>query len=294
MIQEPGFELEFRSRPDGGIRCNGQDYYARRCASLLSAIARQKRDTRTSNCNIDIKKFVPPHWGLGSGTQFALAIARGLASLNDWPETSPTELTHMVQRVSRSSVGTHGFATGGFLIDGGRDVEEHPSEAVQRFEFPAEWRIVLLTPAKATGISGAEEVTAFQNLKPISATSYQHLQSLLYTELAESVAEKEFARFSAAVAEFGELVGEQFAPIQGGRYSSPQAAGIVNQLHAWSIQGVGQSSWGPTIFAFVPDESQAEVLAERCLTHSSSGETFDTCDIRIVNASNSGAAIETR
>jgi predicted sugar kinase len=38
--------------------------------------------------------------------------------------------------------------------------------------------------------------------------------------------------------------------VQGGVYASPQAAAIVEELRGVGFVGVGQSSWGSTIFGF--------------------------------------------
>ena len=70
--------------------------------------------------------------------------------------------------------------------------------------------------------------------------------------------------FGAALEELQAHVGASFAPAQGGIYSSPRAAEIVDELHQAGFVGCGQSSWGPTLYAF-SDRPRDEVceLAER-------------------------------
>src|SRR5262245_2402938 len=73
-------------------------------------------------------------------------------------------------------------------------------------------------------------------------------------------------RVGEAMHQYNRLAGEPFAPAQGGPYACPLTAEIVAFLRANGIAGVGQSSWGPTVFAIVEDESRA-AHAVRLLLH---------------------------
>jgi predicted sugar kinase len=53
-----------------------------------------------------------------------------------------------------------------------------------------------------------------------------------------------------------------FGPQQGGAHVSPCVADALGWLAAKGLTGLGQSSWGPTGFAFVASETQAETLLE--------------------------------
>ena len=70
------------------------------------------------------------------------------------------------------------------------------------------------------------------------------------------------------------MVGDYFAPAQGGRFSSPQVAAALGQLERHGGHGVGQSSWGPTGFAFAASADEAERLADR-LRRSPEGRGLD-------------------
>jgi beta-ribofuranosylaminobenzene 5'-phosphate synthase len=65
----------------------------------------------------------------------------------------------------------------------------------------------------------------------------------------------------------GELqarVGACFAPAQGGIYSTAQAPLIVDAVRDMGFVGVGQSSWGPTLYAFSSfSEKEVAISAER-------------------------------
>lgn len=288
MLEEPGFEIDLRFTEKRGVRYSGPDSYKKRCLSHCDYFRLRFADDRLSGIDVTVEKFIPPHHGLGSGTQYAMAIARGLSEMIDQPVRAASDLSAAVKRVSRSSVGTHGFLSGGFIIDGGRTDVLLPGSRFDRIEFPGDWRIVLITPSIAAGISGPEEVAAFQQLKPLSMVLYQRLQELLYSEIAVSVREADYECFGTAVSEFGAKVGEQFAAIQGGNYRTPQATAIVHQLQEWGVHGVGQSSWGPTLFAFMPTQEDAERLVERC----EGTDCFNKCTTKIVRAKNDPAGVD--
>ena len=64
-----------------------------------------------------VHRSLPPHVGLGSGTQLALAVARALAELYD-VERGARALAAAVGR--RSAIGTWTFDDGGLVVEGGR------------------------------------------------------------------------------------------------------------------------------------------------------------------------------
>src|SRR5262245_58116256 len=81
-----------------------------------------------------VESAAPEHAGLGTGTQLALAVARAAAAC--WDLHFPVEeLARRVGRGGRSGVGAHGFAHGGFLVDGGRR-EQGLAPLVARVPFP--------------------------------------------------------------------------------------------------------------------------------------------------------------
>ncbi|WP_246173799.1 hypothetical protein [Limnoglobus roseus] len=73
----------------------------------------------------------------------------------------------------------------------------------------------------------------------------------------------DFESFARSLAEFNRNAGEPFHLDQGGPYASPAVAELIDELMKWNVRGVGQSSWGPTVFAFAPNEPEAEQLAAR-------------------------------
>jgi beta-RFAP synthase len=199
------------------------------------------------------------HAGLGTGTQLALAVARLLAEVAGRSFTAP-ELARRVGRGARSALGVHGFAQGGFLVDAGKTADTTVAPLVARLEFPAAWRIVLVLPGDGVGLHGQPEQEAFARLSaPLPLTDA--LCRLVLLGLLPAVAEADLQGFGEALFDFNARVGAVFAPVQGGPYASPALAELVAFIRRQGVAGVGQSSWGPGVFA-VTDEGRAAHLAE--------------------------------
>jgi predicted sugar kinase len=66
--------------------------------------------------------------------------------------------------------------------------------------------------------------------------------------------------FGANMADLQAYNGDYFSPIQGGRYASYDVGEVLAWLQANGAACVGQSSWGPTGFAIIENQQQAETL----------------------------------
>jgi beta-ribofuranosylaminobenzene 5'-phosphate synthase len=99
-----------------------------------------------------------------------------------------------------------------------------------------------------------------------------------------ALAGQDLAGFGAAISDIQRRVGDYFAPAQGGRFASRAVAEATAALEAAGALGIGQSSWGPTGFAFAGSQAEAERLAK--LLPQGSG-----LDIRIASGNNRGAII---
>lgn len=206
--------------------------------------------------DIDIRRAIPDHAGLGSGTQLALAVATGLARLYGLDLATP-ELATLCGRGARSGIGVGAFDTGGFLLDGGRGAAESPPPIVLRRAFPAAWRIVLVMDRAGSGMHGRREVSAFQSLPRFPSASAADLCRLVLMQILPALAEGDCATFARAVGRLQQVVGDHFAPAQAGRFASPDVTDVLRWLKSEGVCGIGQSSWGPTGFAFVPDPGTA-------------------------------------
>jgi len=203
-----------------------------------------------------VAEAIPPHSGLGSGTQLALAIAAALRRLHGLASDLEGDAM-LLDRGARSGIGIGLFQHGGLVVDGGRGAPAGPPPILARLAVPAAWRILLVLDRAAHGLSGQRERDAFANLPPMTDEAAGRVCRLVLMSALPALAETDIAAFGAAIAEVQTIVGDHFAPAQGGRFTSGRVAGALTALAAAGAHGVGQSSWGPTGFAFAADEAAA-------------------------------------
>ena len=67
----------------------------------------------------------------------------------------------------------------------------------------------------------------------------------------------DFEAFSQTISEFNRVAGEPFARDQGGTYASAAIGEVIQTVRDLGYVGIGQSSWGPTVFAFAQDDADA-------------------------------------
>ena len=128
-----------------------------------------------------------------------------------------------------------------------------------RVAVPDSWRIVLISPANpGPTYSGSSERQAFQKIGKMSEAMSGRLARLVLTEMLPALHTENCSEFSAALYEYGQLVGEFFSPIQGGVYSHPEMRSCVDQLGALGISGWVQSSWGPTLALVCESQKAAQ------------------------------------
>jgi len=199
------------------------------------------------------------HVGLGCGTQLGLAVGALLSKLAGFPLPDVQALAGTVDRAKRSAIGCYGFLEGGFLFETGHQ-EDHFPRLAYRGELPRQWRFVLATQHQVHGRHGEDEEEGFRQLDRVPAPTTARLRELVEGEMIPGLETKNVDRFGNAVYEYGGLAGDCYASLQGGRYANPTCTDLVQRMRSFGISGVGQSSWGPTIFGLCEDGRQAEAL----------------------------------
>src|SRR5207237_3971720 len=104
MVEEPGTSVSVSLAPAWsaiGPSSRRALEVAQRFAATLPHVAKP--------CAIEVHSCAPEHVGLGSGTQLALAVARGLNLAWGVRQLDATTLAEAVGRGLRSAVGIHGF-----------------------------------------------------------------------------------------------------------------------------------------------------------------------------------------
>ena len=128
---------------------------------------------------------------------------------------------------------------------------------------------------------------AFERMPPMPIATTDRLCRLVLTGMLPAAYAGDSRAFGDAMSQYGRLVGEYFAPEQGGVYSHPRAPAIIERLRAAGVHGIAQTSWGPTLCALLHDESTAEALSKSLSTDAIAGPAT----IRIAHPLNRAATI---
>ncbi len=288
MIDAPGLEIVLRPAPR--LETAGPLADRVRQAALLAArsLPGGGGDPDSPACRIEVTRAPPLHVGLGTGTQLAMAVAAGLNALWDWPAMDAARLAQCVGRGHRSAIGLYGFVLGGLLYESGKAANEVVAPLVDRVDIPPAWRFVLVRPRDERGLSDEAERDAFADLPPVPPQWTEMLRKAATKRLLPAARQGDFVEFSEVLYWFGYAAGLSFAAEQGGAFAGPRLAALVAWIRERGVAGVGQSSWGPTLFAVVPDESAAAELAQRLRAHPDAGEL----EVTIASPDNRGARIE--
>jgi len=219
------------------------------------------------NVTIRVIRNIPEHKGFGSGTQLAIAATTALTHFYGI-NASTYDLSSVMGRGARSSIGIWSFEHGGLIIDSGKKRLEsgataaEPPKAILRYDFPDEWKFVLVVPQEKQGLSGEQEKKAIGFIHPSKKIS-EEICRLVMIKLLPSLIEKDINNFGDALSQIDRKTGLFFKPVQGGIYSEKLSYKLIDQLLASGAYGAGQSSWGPALYGLALKE-EAEHLAE-CL-----------------------------
>ena len=247
---------------------------------------------------IEVLDCPPMHSGLGVGTQLATAVAQlTLLAVQDDLSANVTSHTNDVEKLAwlsgrgkRSAIGLHGFLHGGLVRDLGYATNtdsEHAtlttqSEAhrlatvatsqlnenagrpvhTQGCLLPRDWMVVLCCSCNSGDVHGKLED---QLIGRAAAHTNPHRERMLSlsNEALQAAQSDDFLGFAQVLDEYMELASRLFASVQAGRYRDAQTAFCVEQLQLVGLSGVGQSSWGPTVFGFAPNSERAQVAADQ-------------------------------
>lgn len=239
---------------------------------------------------IQLKRVIPGHIGLGSGTQMSLALAAALSSLYGL-DLETRQMAALLKRGMRSGIGVGAFDTGGFLVDGGRGEHDAAPPVIVQRDFPDAWRLVLIFDQRGPGIHGPQELSAFRTLPPFPAQHAADLCRLVLMQVLPALVEGDCERFGKAIGRVQQVVGDHFAPAQSGRFASPDVAEVLAWLEGQGVFGVGQSSWGPTGFAVLDSEAEARQVLRAAQSRYAD---LPNLSFMVTRARNRGSEIQVR
>jgi len=244
--------------------------------------------------SLNIAQAIPPHTGLGSGTQLSLGIATAICKLYDI-DLPVEEAALLTGRGGTSGIGVAAFRKGGFIIDGGHKYPSQkssflPSSAsynvasapvLIRRDFP-DWQILIVIP-NCKRISGEEEVRLFTTLCPMPQETAQQLSHLVLMKLLPALVEEDIFSFGEAVNRIQEIGWKKIeVGIQGAILKK-----TIEFLRNNGAIGVGLSSWGPALYVL---GEELETLQKKTQQFLASLPNGGTCFI--TSANNVGARVD--
>lgn len=240
-----------------------------------------------------IKKDLPDHVGLGSGTQAALSVAAAINEIYGLGK-SVRELAIAVGRGGTSGIGVAAFENGGFIVDGGHKFKDKgafspsaasrmpPGPVLFRRAFP-DWNIVLAIP-NTKGVHDAEEVDIFQKVCPIPLTEVQEISHVILMQMLPALLEEDIDSFGRAVNHF-QTAGFKKREVE---LQPKPVLDVMKYMQDNGASGSGVSSFGPVVYGIVESQGEAEKLrkeVQRMLDESLGG------DVLLTKGRNRGAEI---
>ena len=282
-LEEPGILLEVR--PCREIRTAGGDEASRATAQRVAAsVLREIR--APGGVEITLRRTYPSHVGLGSGSQLALAVARGTCEL--FGRSHPVrELALMAGRGGTSGIGTAAFEQGGFIVDGGHSFGPgadkdgfrpsaasagvRPAPVIARHDFPPAWQVVLATPRIPAGASGVREVDIFRKACPVPLEEVRETCHEVLMRMLPGVVDRDLGLFARAVNRIQDL---GFKRVEHS-LQPPETRLLMEEMLDAGAPCAGMSSFGPTVYA-ITDAGAAGVLraAERFMAGHGGGEAW--------------------
>lgn len=254
MIDSPStvLQIETAAKDD----CTGT--HKSRLQQALETVRGTAWGAKVPACRLMLTASPRSHVGLGSGTQTALAVVAGLRALAGLPPLEALELGEASGRAKRSSVGLHGFLHGGLIVEAGKLPDEKVAPLLAQAALPEQWRFVLICPRHKEGLSGESERAAFAALPPVPSAITEELRRIALERLLPAAKHADFATFAEGIFRFGLAAGQCFKSHQAGVYATEQLARLVERVRDAGVRGVGQSSWGPTLFTLHPSPEIAQ------------------------------------
>ena len=241
---------------------------------------------RKAKIDIILKDKIKNHVGLGSGTQTALCLGKGISEFLKLNLTME-EIVKIFNRGVRSGTGIGVFEKGGFVIDTCKK-NNHQPQVLLRKKFPSNWKIVLLSDAKLKGMFGKEEKNFFKNNKT-SKQNFSELSQIVLRGILPSIIYKDFPYFAKNICLFQTITARLYKERQKGIFISNEVSNVMKYFSKSKDLGIGQSSWGPFSYIFTESLPSAKEVIKIIDTKFS---MYNNLTYEITSASNSGYTIK--
>lgn len=242
---------------------------------------------KKDNIKIFLNKKIQNHIGLGSGTQTALCVGKGVSELLNLSLTIE-EISRIFKRGIRSGTGIGVFEKGGFVLDSCKK-KNHLPKTLLRKKFPNEWKIILLSDSNIKGVFGESEEKFFSNSRD-SKKYFSELSDITLRGILPSIIYKDFSNFAKAISGFQKITAHFYEKRQKGLFSSSHISRVIKFLSKSKNLGIGQSSWGPISYIFTESLLSAKEIIKIINTKF---RMYNNLTYKITSAKNSGYKIKT-
>lgn len=270
MVDGPGTIVRFNANDVFSV----DEVIAERVEPIAERVKSHFQLASLPPVRIELERGAPAHSGFGSGTQLSMAIAEGLcvcmARESDFESKSESLVRFLSGRGKRSAVGVHGYFSGGLIYEQamgvsgevggevGGELSSEINQVVDRAEMNDAWRVVLIRPVQfARTVAGADEGHRFSELRTAGPAIQNELRRMIESEILPAAKQNDFERFAEGITRYNHASGMLFAKVQDGPYNGPKVSALVQRLQDFGVSGVGQSSWGPGVFAWCSSEAEA-------------------------------------
>ena len=264
-IDHPHFKVEVS--PSDELKISGKQInLVRRAALTFHKHFKPKR-----KATFTVKETIPRHVGLGSTTQTLLGIGTALSKMHNI-EVDILELAQIMGRGGTSGIGVAAHQSGGFILDGGhsikiKDGEElfvpssvsksPPPPTLARYNFPKEWMFVIAIPNVKRGAHGLKEANIFKERCPVPSEDVGSICRIILMKMLPGLLERDIEEFGFGLTALQEL---GFARTTQDLVH-PLVKACMKYMREHGAYGVGQSSFGPTIYGLVDGENEAKKLS---------------------------------
>jgi beta-ribofuranosylaminobenzene 5'-phosphate synthase len=254
---------------------------------------------RVDNIRITILEAIPRHVGLGSTTQLMLSVAMATNKLKNLGLTV-REAAALLGRGRVSGIGVGVFERGGFIVDSGRRLSNgrltpisSPHDipgVIFHHSLPRDRVFLIIIPSGPRGLAEDEEWKYLS--KPLGETGEANhkLHEILLEKMLPGIIEENPHDFGEALTTIQAIVGEYFSRVQHGVYSNKVSERLAAILRENGALAVGQSSWGPTIYGFYNNASEAKE-AKKLITEIAEEQNIPLTNIYVAHARNRGSRI---
>jgi len=247
-VENPELSLEARLSEENILECPDE----------IKPVIKNVLNELGCSADIRVLSHIPLHKGLGATTQTTLATATAVSKLHNLNLT-PDEIADRFNRGKISRIGIEAFNRGGFIINAPVKHHQRSSKTILRVNFPEKWHIILAIPDQKKGYDEKTEERIFQNFPKPPPIYAEKISRILLVSLIPALMDEDLTEFGYAVEEIQRMMGEQFKPVQGDIFTHESSKRIATLLKESGLVGIGQSSWGPTVYGFTDSKKRAEL-----------------------------------